>query len=1127
MGTLAGVTMLRLSLIIQGIRLDRSLATKSFGSFLPSLIDLRLLAGLSVVICGLVTPSIEASASTYPLSYSGRIVDDKGEPLAGPVTLEVSFFNAQENGTLLGNSPYTKSNVTLIDGIFQFILDLPTGDASSIFSGPDDAVWIQVKDVTSNKTYPRQQFSVMPFALRVPVDNTTIGYDAATGQLKILSVPPNGVTGVTAGTGLTGGGASGTVTLNVDVGTTANKIVRLDATAKLPAVDGSALTSVNAVKLQGQSVSAVAPTTAGQVLKWNGSAWTPGSDDGGVAGAINTGANLGTSVAGTTADIFDTVASSSMNFRRLKEGDGVELTQSTNDVTIAVATGGVGTNQLAVDAVTTNKIANGTIASDDLANNAVTADKLANDAVTSAKIGAGQVDNTDLADASVDSAKLAAGAVTDAKIAGITTAGKVSGSAINAGTIAGSTRFEGSGGISTTGPIETTTGSISGHGNFVVRSTGSATTHLQFNATDNNTFVGFKAPATIATSQIWTLPSAAGADGQVLTTSAANVLSWTTPNAGTITGVTAGTGLTGGGSSGGVSLAVDVGTTTGKIVQVAADNKLPAIDGSNLTSVDAAKLQGQAVSATAPSAQGQVLKWNGSAWAPGSDDGGVAGAVNSGANMGTSGATTADIFDSVASSSMNFRRLKEGNGVDLTQNTSDVTIALAAAGVGSSELANDAVVTAKLANNAVTSAKIGNGEVATSDLADDAVSTAKIANSAVTDAKLAGITTAGKVSGGAITSGTIGGSTSINTTGSLTAAGLTTSGQAGHVFGPYGGGAGNTAELRMQALTGGNYVGFKAPDTIAANQIWTLPSAAGAAGQVLTTSAANVLSWSTPNAGTITGVTAGTGLTGGGSSGGVSLAVDAGTTANKIVQLDGTAKLPAVDGSNLTNLTPSNLSSAVSVAKGGTGATTEAGARTNLGLGSLATMSAITSAEVPDGTIVTADLANLAVTDAKLATITTAGKVSGDAITAGTIGGSTAINTTGAITTTGNLIVNGGNLGIGTTNPLAKFQVNGQAASVVINDSDLDLDFNLGNIHTTTAGPGTVNFSNMIDGASYTVALQNTTAGNYLLNATGVSTWRCSPTCTSNTITSSQGTHTILSLMKMGTTAYVAWIDRF
>ena len=93
------------------------------------------------------------------------------------------------------------------------------------------------------------------------------------------------------------------------------------------------------------------------------------------------------------------------------------------------------------------------------------------------------------------------------------------------------------------------------------------------------------------------------------------------------------------------------------------------------------------------------------------------------------------------------------------------------------------------------------------------------------------------------------------------------------------------------------------------------------AGKVLTSDANGLASWSTAAVGSITGVTAGTGLTGGGASESVTLNADVGTTANKLVQLDASAKLPAVDGSALTNVNPASLSSSVSVSKGGTGLT--------------------------------------------------------------------------------------------------------------------------------------------------------------------------------------------------------------
>jgi hypothetical protein len=69
----------------------------------------------------------------------------------------------------------------------------------------------------------------------------------------------------------------------------------------------------------------------------------------------------------------------------------------------------------------------------------------------------------------------------------------------------------------------------------------------------------------------------------------------------------------------------------------------------------------------------------------------------------------------------------------------------------------------------------------------------------------------------------------------------------------------------------------------------------------------------------------------------------------------------------------------------------------------------VTSTTILDGTIANADIAAAAaIADTKLATISTAGKVSGSAITSGTIAGTTTISTSGDIaTTTGKLSVGG------------------------------------------------------------------------------------------------------------------------
>ncbi len=59
--------------------------------------------------------------------------------------------------------------------------------------------------------------------------------------------------------------------------------------------------------------------------------------------------------------------------------------------------------------------------------------------------------------------------------------------------------------------------------------------------------------------------------------------------------------------------------------------------------------------------------------------------------------------------------------------------------------------------------------------------------------------------------------------------------------------AGETTELRFQELSsnGSNYVGLKAPDTVATDVVWTLPDADGQKGQVLSTNGAGTTSWVT------------------------------------------------------------------------------------------------------------------------------------------------------------------------------------------------------------------------------------------------------------------------------------------
>ncbi len=72
----------------------------------------------------------------------------------------------------------------------------------------------------------------------------------------------------------------------------------------------------------------------------------------------------------------------------------------------------------------------------------------------------------------------------------------------------------------------------------------------------------------------------------------------------------------------------------------------------------------------------------------------------------------------------------------------------------------------------------------------------------------------------------------------------------------YGTSTGSTAEIRFQELVanGSNYTGFKSPDALAGNVLYTLPNADGANGQVLSTNGAGAFAWAnqTPPSATTT-----------------------------------------------------------------------------------------------------------------------------------------------------------------------------------------------------------------------------------------------------------------------------------
>ncbi len=255
-------------------------------------------------------------------------------------------------------------------------------------------------------------------------------------------------------------------------------------------------------------------------------------------------------------------------------------------------------------------------------------------------------------------------------------------------------------------------------------------------------------------------------------------------------------------------------------------------------------------------------------------------------------------------------------------------------------------------------------------------------------------------------------------------------------------GAVGSAELANNAVVTASLAAGSVTDIKIASIAPSKLSAGGAAtGQVLKWSGTN---WTAQadnaGTGTITNIATGAGLTGGPitTSGTLSLAdngvttikiIDGAVTSAKILDASiATADLAnnSVTDANVSSVSPAKLTASGAtngqVLKwngaswvpqadnvGGSGTVTNVATAGGLTGGPITASGSIsiadggvTSLKIADGAILNADINTAAgIVDSKLATITAAGKVSGNAITSGTIGGTTAVNTSGNIVTTG------------------------------------------------------------------------------------------------------------------------------
>ena len=218
---------------------------------------------LALVVSSLVASS--AIANNQVLSYSGRITNLHGKPLDGPVDITIKFWNSASGGNQLSGS-MDFPGVTLAQGVFQVNIELKPQQMMQVLGDGSTPVFIEV--TANGKVYQRQQFLATPYALRLPIDQRTLTFDS-----------------------------NGNLTLSTTTQPVDGQFLTKDGAGNL----AWATPSTSATQINNRTISLQSPQP-GQSLVFDGAIWVPQTVSGGGGGvtAVNGAAPISVSTNGST-----------------------------------------------------------------------------------------------------------------------------------------------------------------------------------------------------------------------------------------------------------------------------------------------------------------------------------------------------------------------------------------------------------------------------------------------------------------------------------------------------------------------------------------------------------------------------------------------------------------------------------------------------------------------------------------------------------------------------------------------------------------------------------------------------------------------------------------------------------